>query len=157
MREAESQREVSERVRGEAENRVRQRELELRLESLRWVREWGVRQSKAWVMNWDERVIKLGLGLVFRDQNDIVFRGKVKKPQSGINRFDCWFFRFSGWTRRFLLFTSFLVIFFIITGPDLRPVPGWTGRTDRSGPVFNTMNKQSGLAAWPHDFTESRV
>ena len=35
VREAESQREVSERVRGEAENRVRQRELELRLESLR--------------------------------------------------------------------------------------------------------------------------
>ena len=28
--------------------------------------------------------------------------------------------------------------FYTITEPDWRPVPGWTGRTGRSGPVFKT-------------------
>ena len=30
--------------------------------------------------------------------------------------------------------------FFVIIGPDWRPVPGWTGRTGRSDPVFKTMD-----------------
>ena len=29
--------------------------------------------------------------------------------------------------------------FFIIIGPDWRPIPGWTGRISRSCPVFKTM------------------
>ena len=27
----------------------------------------------------------------------------------------------------------------VLTGPDWLPVPGWTGRTGRSGPVFKTV------------------
>ena len=29
--------------------------------------------------------------------------------------------------------------FSVIIGPDWRPIPNWTGRIDRSGPVFKTM------------------
>ena len=31
--------------------------------------------------------------------------------------------------------------FFVITGPDWRPVPGWIGWTGQSSPVFKTMGK----------------
>ena len=31
--------------------------------------------------------------------------------------------------------------FYAITGPNWRPVLGWTGRTDRSGPIFKTMGR----------------
>ena len=64
--------------------------------------EWGVS---------DERVIRLSLGLVFRDQNDVVLGEKSTNLKPGINRFNLQFFRFSGWTGRFLLFTVFLVSF----------------------------------------------
>ena len=99
----------------------------------RWGREgWGRKQSeaeRAWdliLMNWvewesegceaewgvsDERVIRLGLGLVFRDQNDIVLGEKSTNLKPGINWFNLRFFRFSGWTGRFFLLTVFLVIF----------------------------------------------
>ena len=79
----------------------------------------------------DERVIRW-------DQNNVVLGAKSTNLKPGINQFNLRFFWFSGWTGRFLLFTVVFSYFrfFIITGPDLMPVPGWTSQ---SGPVFKTM------------------
>ena len=42
------------------------------------------------------------------------------------------------------VFARFLIgcwpVLGVLTGPDWLPVPGWTGRTDRSGPVFKTVD-----------------
>ena len=44
--------------------------------------------------------------------------------------------------RRFERFNAGLITkrFIEWTEPDSSPVAGWTGRTDRSGPVFKTMD-----------------
>ena len=81
--------------------------LRLDIDELSWVREWGLwgRVRREW---WESD--QLGLGLFFRDQNDVVLGEKSTNLKPGINRFNLWFFRFLGWTERFLLFTVFLVI-----------------------------------------------
>ena len=81
--------------------------LRLDIDELSWVREWGLwgRVRREW---WESD--QLGLGLFFRDQNDVVLGEKSTNLKPGINRFNLWFFRFLGWTGRFLLFTVFLVI-----------------------------------------------
>ena len=39
----------------------------------------------------------------------------------------------------FLFNPGFWPVFGVLTGPDWLPVPDWTGRTGRSGPVFKTV------------------
>ena len=50
------------------------------------------------------------------------------------------FFLISGSTPVFARFlTGCWPVLRVLTGPDWLPVPSWTGRTDRSGPIFKTV------------------